>query len=159
MKRDMTEIEKFISQQQKEWFIFRIAWALMGLVLVAAALGLFGNGPISKQTYAAPGLEITYQKFMRVNNESELYIRVQDQDLSRETTIGINNDYLKKVKVFQVVPQPVAVEIRDNTLLYRFRYVSDGFISFYLSPRQMGSQPLELTISGKKVRFNQIIYF
>jgi hypothetical protein len=159
MKRDITEIEKFISQQQKEWLIFRIAWVFMGLVLIAAALGLFGNGPISEQTYVAHKVHITYQKFMRADKESELYIGLQDQDLGQETTIGINNDYLKKVKIYQVVPQPAAVEIRDNTLLYRFRSVTNGFISFYLSPQHTGSQPLVITVGGKKMRFNQFIYF
>jgi hypothetical protein len=157
MKRDITEIEKFISQQQKEWLLFRIAWVLMGLVLIAAALGLFGNGPVSKQTYAAHQVHITYQKFLRVDKASEIYIGVPEQ--GQVTTIGINNDYIQKVNIYQVVPQPAAVELRDNTLIYRFRSVSNGFITFYLSPQQMGSQPLEITVGGNKMRFNQFIYF
>ena len=156
MEKDIRSTEKYYAAQQKEWRAFRVFWILMAFVLVAAALGLFGNGLISKQTYTANSLHVAYDRFMRVEKEVQLHIRVQD--LGDGATIGINNDYLKKVRIDQVVPQPAAVTLRDNTLIYRFHPLRNGFITFYLRPQLMGSQRLEITVAGKKMRFQQYIY-
>jgi hypothetical protein len=157
MDQDIKLAEKYFAVQKVEWRIFRACWILMGLVLAGAALGLFGKGLLSNRTYAAQGVQITYPRFMRIENETELYIRVNEA--GSETVIGINNDYLRKVRIDQVIPEPRSVQVRDNTLIYRFHPVQNGFLTFFLRPQRMGSHPLEITVAGKKLRFHQYIYF
>jgi hypothetical protein len=156
VEKDIRSTEKYYAIQKKEWMAFRVFWIVMAFVLVAAAFGLFGNGLISKQTYTTSSVKIDYNKFMRVDKEVQLYIRIQD--LGAGAAIGINNDYLKKVRIEQVIPEPASVAVRDNTLIYRFNSLRNGFITFYLTPQLMGSQELEITVAGKKMRFNQYIY-
>lgn len=129
----------------------------MSLLLAAAAGGFFGDGMISERSYSAHNVRIVYDRFMRMDKDTQMYIQVKD--LGQQPVIGINNDYLKKVRILQVTPEPASVAIRDNTLVYRFHPVRNGFITFFLSPQQMGSQNLEITVAGKKMRLEQFIYF
>ena len=61
------EIEEDIKFQFWEWRVSRIGWALMALVLLAAALEAFGVGVFSGTTRKTEGrlLEVQYEQFGR----------------------------------------------------------------------------------------------
>ncbi len=149
--------EDFYAFQKKEWKAFRVFWMLMGLILAGAALGLFGRGLLSDKTYTANGVQFEYNKFMRVEKGTELLITVGD--LGQEAKISINNDYIRKVRIDQIIPEPVSVEIKDNTLIYTFNSIQQGLITFYLVPMKMGSQHLEVSVGNAQMTANQFIYF
>ena len=157
MEKDIRQIEKHYSTQQMEWVAFCIFWILMSLVLVATALGLFGNGLLSNKTYTAKGNKIEYKKFMRVEKGTELLVHLNNA--GENAKISLNNDYLKKVRIEQITPQPSKVELINNELIYTFSSIQKGFIVFYLIPQKMGSQQLRITIDGHQKSFDQYIYF
>jgi len=156
MKKDIKSVEELYAAQQKEWRAFRWFWSLMACVLLAAVLGVFGYGFISERTYTGAQLQVAYPKFMRVDSDTQLHLRVQD--LGQNATVGINQDYLNKVKISQIVPEPVSVALDGNTLIYKFSYVRNGVITFFIDPYKMGSQRLKITVAGEKMSFQQYIY-
>jgi len=157
MERDIRAAEKYYAFQKREWRAFRLFWVLMGLVVTAAALGLFGSGLLSDKTYTANGSRIDYNRFMRVAKNTEILIHVNQA--SRNASVSINNDYLRKVRIEQVVPEPTSVVIKDNKLVYTFSSVQNGFITFYLSPQKMGAHQLQISVNGTQASFDQYIYF
>ncbi len=157
MDKDIRGTEKYYSFQQKEWVAFRIFWIFLSLILLAATFGLFGKGLLSDRTYTSKGVRVEYNKFMRVEKGAELVIHLTDSGENGQ--ISINNDYLHKVRIEQVIPEPVSVKIKNNNLIYTFNPVQNGFIIFYLVPTKMGSHGLTLSIAGEQMCFNQFIYF
>jgi hypothetical protein len=157
MDRDIRLVEKSYELQRKQWKASRMFWTIMGLVLMAASLGFFGDGPVSKKTYTTSNLQIEYNRFLRIEKATEVHINVKG--LGKDPVISINNDYLKKVKIEQVIPEPASVEAENNILTYRFSSIKNGLVTFYLSPQKMGSQKLEFIIDGNKMSFDQYIYF
>ncbi|WP_205500191.1 hypothetical protein [Rufibacter psychrotolerans] len=157
MEKDIKVIESYYEFQRREWKAFRVFWWLMGLVLLAAAFGLFGRGMLSDKTYAAHGTQIEYNKFMRVEKGTELHISVAGA--GQGTTISFNNDYIRKVRIDQVIPEPATVEVKDQKLVYTFPSAQNGLITFFLVPHKMGRQRLEITVGPAQLRETQFIYF
>jgi len=156
MEIDIRQIEKHYSTQQMEWVALRIFWIMMSLILIATALGLFGDGLLSNKTYINNRNKIEYNKFMRVEKGTELLVHLNNA--GENAKISINNDYLKKVRIEQITPEPSKVELINNELIYTFSSIQKGFIVFYLSPQKMGSQQLQITIDGHQINFDQYIY-
>ncbi|WP_026461507.1 hypothetical protein [Adhaeribacter aquaticus] len=157
MEKDIRATERYYEFQKKEWLASRVFWVFMSFVLFAAALGLFGKGLLSNKTYNQNNLRIEYNKFMRVEKGTELVIQVADSLTKGEVIFG--NDYLKKVRIDQIIPEPESVTVLNNKLIYRFSTVQNGFITFYLIPTKMGAHQLHLTINERNISFDQFIYF
>jgi hypothetical protein len=157
MEKDITSAEESFPMEQKEWSLFKPFWIFMGLILVAACLGVFGTGIASQKVHTSHGITLEYNRFLRVKNDAALYVNVKDP--GTDFSISINNDYIRKVKIDQVVPEPASVEINNNKLIYKFSSAKFGFVTFFLTPYKMGSQTLEITVNGNKMRFDQFIYF
>ncbi|WP_181305186.1 hypothetical protein [Rufibacter sp. XAAS-G3-1] len=157
MDRDITLTEDFYRFQKNEWRVARVFWVLMGLVLAAAALGLFGRGWLSDKKVASNGVQFEYNKYMRVEKGAELHLQVGQ--LGGNAKVMINNDYIRKVRIDQVIPQPASVEVKDNKLIYTFSSVQNGLITFYLVPTGTGSQTLEVSVGNARLSAPQFIYF
>lgn len=50
------EIEEDLDFQRRMWRLQQIGWALLVLVVVAALLGLFGKGPLSRAVASRVGV-------------------------------------------------------------------------------------------------------
>jgi hypothetical protein len=61
------EIEEYIGFQRRDWAVRHIAWAILALVVLAALLGLFGNGILSKANLGDDEmpLQLEYERFGR----------------------------------------------------------------------------------------------
>lgn len=73
---------------RKQWRWERVGWALIALVVLAAALGLFGGGPLSDATVTAASgnatFEVAYEKWNRMNHVTLLVVRVHAPAASGE---------------------------------------------------------------------------
>ncbi len=72
--------EADIAFNRREWYIQRAAWAVMVLVLVAAAFGVFGKGAVSRATLRADGLVVSYERFARHGASEQLTVTVMPQE-------------------------------------------------------------------------------
>ncbi|WP_125077693.1 hypothetical protein [Rufibacter latericius] len=157
MDKDIKLAEDFYEFQRKEWLVSRIFWIAMGFVLAAATLGLFGKGVLSDRTVTAQGIRFEFNKFMRVEKPTELRIHVASG--GKNVQVSFNNDYIRKVKIDQIIPEPVSVEVKDHRLIYTFSSVQNGFVTFFLVPYKIGSQPLEVTVGDARMGVDQFVYF
>lgn len=51
----MVQVSEDLDFQRKEWRVQRIAWTCMAVLILAAALGAAGSGPLSSRTAKARG--------------------------------------------------------------------------------------------------------
>jgi hypothetical protein len=128
----------------------RVGWILMGVVIVAAAAGLFGVGPLSWATVRQlPDLaEIEYGRFQR--QTAPATIRIKTRPRSDGVLIEVDSAFLDAYKISSIWPQPVQSTAVAHGVRFRFD-VAEGMpatIAFHVSPERMGFFRPKLTIAG-----------
>jgi hypothetical protein len=136
--------EEHIRQTRREWVIQRVAWVIMVLILIAALIGFFGNGPWSKRTAMSEdgGLSVEYQRVIRFQAQTELQIRLEAEGDSPATLV-IGEGYLEHFELKSVVPEPETQQAGEGELILTFRPLR-------------ASEPVEVTVRAKVEELGQV---
>ena len=121
------QIDAQIDHQRREWRAERIAWWVMGALLLAALLGLFGHGPLSRvHAGDATGLSVEYDRLQRANAPAELAFRI-DESLVRqgEARLRIDDGLLRSMHIESIMPEPDRAEARVGAVEFVF-VVAEG---------------------------------
>src|SRR5688572_10160657 len=92
-----------IELHEKGWIIQRIGWVLLMLMLIAASLGLFGNGILSNKYLATNTASVSYERFGRFDSPMKIKINAGAQG---RLELKIPQTYLRKMELDKIVPQP-----------------------------------------------------
>lgn len=152
----MELVEQRYSFEKKELRIHKIFGVLMLLFLTAGMLGLFGDGILSSSKVETSEYEITYDRFVRNESPSELYIHLKNA--KETTTISFSKEYSERVEIKNTVPSPETVEIKDGLLVFTFNTSRQGVIAFYLWPVESGSTELELSVQDDINYLSQYVF-
>jgi hypothetical protein len=143
--------------EQRTWTIERIAWVVMVALLVAASLGLFGSGPLSKRTIESENgaISIAYERVARMRAASEIEIRIRESAfpvaLDRGTPrmdIAFDRHYWDDLQVTRIVPEPVNMVARGSALVCTFpRFRGhELLVTFQTEPKRMGMHTARIRI-------------
>lgn len=124
-------IEDEISLHRKGWIIQRIGWALMFAFLIAALLGLFGEGPFSKKQIQVGSINVEYERFCRYEHGMEIRLQSEGENIS---TVSIPQTYLKSFRMATIVPEPAKQVATAGSVQYQFEGTQNDIICFYLDP-------------------------
>ena len=159
------ELEEDIGFQRRDWAVRHIAWAVLVLVFLAALLGLFGNGILSKATLGDDGmpLQVEYQRFGRHKAPMGLKMRLGPEAVQEgKVRLWLERSYLNTMQVETIVPQPGSVESGANHLIYVFNVSSSNFpveVTFLMQSESIGRQTGRLGLEGgPSLSFSQFIY-
>jgi hypothetical protein len=149
--RRSIELNDDMRFQRRTWAVERVGWILMGVVIVAAAAGLFGVGPLSWATVRQlPDLaEIDYGRFQRQTAPATIRIKTP-RPRSDGVLIEVDSAFLNAYKISSIWPQPVQSTALAHGVRFRFD-VAEGMpatIVFHVSPQRMGFFRPKLTIAG-----------
>lgn len=115
--------DEHIRFHQRFWVVERIGWMLLSLVLVAALLGAFGDGLLSRVRVSTPDRSLD-ASFVRVaRKQAPVTLRLEVRPAARidgSLTVWISADYLERFTVNAVTPEPERVVIHDRGTEYRF---------------------------------------
>jgi hypothetical protein len=155
------DIDVDMAFQRRSWIVQRVAWIVMTLLVVAAALGLLGPGPLSRATASLPGLlEAEYQRLTRYEDRETLTVRVAPAvTTSGVVRLSINRDYLEHAQVMSVMPAPERVEAAHARVVYAFRIAEAGRpleVTFDLKPRTIGRAEARLAIESPAGRGREL---
>ena len=156
MRNDIWLIEENIDVERREWPVLRAGWVLMGLFVMAGIAGAFGEGLFTRTLCQNSHFSVTYDRFLRYSMNSEIVINASS--LGADSSVYLNSDYLKKVKIEAISPQPEAVKLDGKRMRLKFASRKPEDIILYLSPINRGSQQLTIELNGKKVSLKQFIY-
>ncbi|GBF04458.1 hypothetical protein DAERI_020055 [Deinococcus aerius] len=159
MKHADLQLEQDLAFQYRSWTWQRLGWVVMALLVVAAFLGLFGDGPLSEGQRTAGGeVTLAYQRFARVENQSPLRLVVQVP--GREVKITLSRDYADDVQVQTVTPQPDAMTSSPDGLSLTFQPERPGPlpITLFVEPERPGVGRGKLSVDGAQVVFRQWIW-
>lgn len=136
------ELEQDLDAQRREWRFERAGWCVIAVVMGAALLGLFGDGPLARvgRSSARGDLSIEYDRVARSGAESHLAIRL-GPDPSGDTlaTVVVGRELLEAVDVERITPEPLDSRASATEVLYRFRRAD---------PRQ----PIVIDVAGSPAR-------
>jgi hypothetical protein len=114
-RRGDLQIGEDVDFLRRAWRVQRVGWALLVLILLAALLGLTGTGPLSQATAGSEGGPVR---------------------------VWFDRQYLHKVEVTGVVPEPESVEVSPDRVTYVFLAAEGGGpveLAFDLKPMRFGS--------------------
>ena len=151
------ELEEHVSFQRRARRVGRVLTVVGVLLLVAAALGLFGGGPLSDGTARAPGgLAVGYERFARLGASTELDVRLGGA--RSEGTVAIAQDFLDAYQVTTVVPDPQEVSAGPRRVVYTFARRAPAEATFTLQPERAGIHRAVIDGPDGHVRFDQLVY-
>jgi hypothetical protein len=127
------------------------------LIVLSAALGLYGDGILSKRTISSLGNIIAYDYFTRLENRMPLKVMVAPTPPDR-AVISFSNHYLEKFRIEAIVPEPSDVNVSEANIHYTFKSKGDFTVVFYLVPQDFGSVEGTLSINDHSLKINHFIF-
>jgi hypothetical protein len=157
------ERERDLAFQQREWRVQRGGWLVMVAIIVAALIGLLGAGPLSSTTVASGPLQLAYARFERRHAPTELAVSVStDAATPDQLELWVATDYLARVEITAIVPEPEEVRQAGERIVYRFNIdepAQHPTIHFALEPDDPGHTIGRIgIIDGPEVTFWQVVY-
>jgi hypothetical protein len=161
------EIDHDMEFQRREWDVQRVGWIAIALVMLAAALGLFGRGPLARASAgshaAGSPLTLEYERFLRKHSSTSLVVQLAPNatpdGLAR---VWIDRTYVDRVEIDETVPRPSNVSADADRVVYTF-HLDDparaARVVFELQPDDKGVLEGRIGLaSSPPVSFRQLVY-
>jgi hypothetical protein len=115
------DLELDMGFERRSWAFQRIGWALMAVVVIAALLGAFGTGPMSRAEVRSGPIRLEYPRFARVNAPAAMKIEVEVPARPDDpVTLWFDDALLDRVRIESVTPQPAVETMRNGRIVYVF---------------------------------------
>src|SRR4051794_16621884 len=102
---------EFESRMQR---VEKVGWAVMGLIVLAALLGLFGQGVFSGASAGPEGgpLRVEYDRCLRYQSDQQVRVRLGPGAGSNgKARVWVSASYLEAFQVQRIDPPPEGVEL------------------------------------------------
>jgi len=158
------QIDQDLRFSKREWRTQHAGWLLMLILIAAAALGLFGHGPLASRHAQTPDgrLKLDYDAVARHSAPDILRIEIAADAVSDGTvSIWFDRAYIHARTVESISPEPALSGTSGDRIAYEFRIADRtqaAIIAFHTSPRDMGRQRGAAgLVGGDSLRFSQIV--
>lgn len=159
------EAEESLKIQRISWKLERAGWILCAIVLVLAAVGVFGGGPVSRATAesADGAVSVKYNRFARNGAPERLEIELQSWAFSNDKAeLWLSREFFSGVRLQEIVPRPEAVDLLPDRIVYHFRSPTGSGslqVVFDYTPDSSGRRKITAGAGGGKVAdFWQVVY-
>ena len=166
-RADGLEVNEDPAFQRRDWAAERVGWAAMAAVIVAALLGLFGQGIFGKGTVGDAGAQISvdeYDRFLRFGKPTTLSVRLDPASATDgEMRVWVSREYLQGFQIQGISPQPDRAMTGPERMTYAFGVgVGTGgpaTITFELQPDKVGLVEGRVGLDGgRSLRLRQFAY-
>jgi hypothetical protein len=153
--------------QEGEWRLQRIGWGLLACLVLAAATGLLGGGPLGQETESTTDGAVTvhYDRFLHAYHASRLRIIVWPEAVADgHIRLSLNREFLDAVSVRQITPRPRAEQPGVDECVLVFDDASAtgaGPFQMTIEVEPESAGPLEVCMRVNNlapIRFRQFIY-
>ncbi len=148
--------------QRRSWTAQKISWVLLGLLLLAALLGLLGPGPLSSATAGNKNgsLWLEYDRFTRYLSPTTLRLHLGAGAISDgKARVVFGKDYLESIQVERVTPNPDSTETGLEGIVYTFQLSGPATISFDIRLEKVGPQTGQVGLAkAETLTFSQFVY-
>lgn len=151
------EIEEHIYLQKTGWIVQRIGLCIMLVFVLLALSGLFGDGILSKRTDRIKNVTLEYERFYRHEGGMELKIEV-DGNNNAGVDVAFPVNYLKDFEIRSILPEPRENRIENGKVHYRFDAHGPMNITYYFTPREIGTVAGVIEVNDAIFSVNHFIY-
>jgi hypothetical protein len=159
------EIDEDLDRQRVEWRIQRAGWVAIAAVLLAALVGLFGSGPVSRTFAVDPNspLWLEYERFGRQGGPTTLRLHLGPGSAAGgRARVWIDGAYLADVRIERITPRPEREESAPGRTYFTFATTASDrptVVTFHLQPERFGALPGQVGLDdGAPLRFRQWIH-
>ena len=152
----ISKLKGDIEFQRRTWRAERISWLLMGLIIVAALLGAFGNGPLSRRAVSSGDGRVSaaYDIIQRRSSGSLIALDIGSAAPSSGVlAVSANRVLLNEFRIEEIQPQPASAAFLPEGILWRFHAGSGTGGSVFL--RVYGLRPglkrVSISAGGSRV--------
>jgi hypothetical protein len=116
------EIDQDLGFERREWWLQRLLWGGLTLIVLAALAGLVGAGPLSSAREGAPdgSLALEYQRFLRARIDVPFILDVGPGPPADTLEIWFDRDHLQEFEIKEIVPAPVSQRLLENRVVFLF---------------------------------------
>jgi hypothetical protein len=128
---DDFEIDEDIRHSETEWRLERAGWIVMGLVTLAALLGVLGPGALSQRSASdgAGTFTVRYDRFEHAHARSELRLEIAPAAIVRGSIqVWIDRSYLDGIRGMSMDPEPERFEVSSDRITYTY-FAAEGPVS------------------------------
>jgi hypothetical protein len=157
--------EEDLAFQRLEWRVQRVGTLILVLIVLAAALGAFGGGPLARGSAHTPDdtLQLRFERFVRREAPTTLEVDIATgASAVDEQTLSLSRAYVDAISIGHVTPAPLRVEQDALHVHFVFRRRANGplRIRFDLTPSAAGRIRAEAGVPGHApLTFTQFAYF
>jgi hypothetical protein len=168
MARDPSVHDLLTPQHQtavrREYWVERVAWTGMVLILLAALLGAFGPGLLSDRRVVSPDglLSIEYSAIERYQAESVLLIRVErDAPADRPVLVTLSRSLSDRTQLVHLTPPPEQIDTDNGKIVLAFppaAVIARHPITYRYEHEHIGPMTIEVGLAGgQSVRIQQFV--
>jgi len=150
------EIEEHIHLHITGWIVQRIGWALMLLFIALAALGLFGDGILSRERLNHDGISIQYERFFR--HEAQTEIRIQAPAATHSVMVELSPAFNRNYTIDRILPDPAERRIVNGAVLLTFPALGAADIRLIVEPAEVGGSSSRVAVNGNAFELSSFIY-
>ena len=129
--------------QRREWLVQRIGWVMMGLIILAGALGLMGNGPLAKRMLANDTLQLDFEWLVRRDAQTTWKLTPRAAPTGGAYRVSLDANWAQHFEIHSIEPEPDSTHLANGRWVYEFeaRDARPTPIVFHVEARKTG--PLE----------------
>ncbi|WP_170228933.1 hypothetical protein [Polyangium fumosum] len=149
-RTDDLETSEDLAFERTSMRVRRVGRALLFLFVLLAALGLFGDGPLSHARAGdASGLFVRYERFTRVDGTTRFEIHPRVQSSAAPRRLFLSASLFEHGHIEHFVPEPSSLEMTaDRSVITLPRVEAGGLIVLVLRPVRPGRLRFSLGEEG-----------
>lgn len=148
VRRELKEYQAEEIFHRHEWFAQRVGWAALALLLIAACLGLLGNGPLSHRRIAMKEGTLILDRFVRRDANTQWTIELSPaQTATRTLEVRVSSQFLQRFRLAGITPEPRSQAAAGDYVVFSFASSAPrAQITFHVEPLQIGTSEGEFQI-------------
>lgn len=156
MSNTSLEMNEHPDSHKQGFKIQRFGIAVILLFVLLAALGLFGDGVLSKRAIHSQSARVDYQRFYR--HEAKMEIKIELHSFENSNVISFPKEYLKNFQIESITPSTESTNFKGDRSEFVFNGPGNGIITFYLVPREIGNVKGDLLVNNERFDISHLIY-
>jgi hypothetical protein len=145
---------------QRRWSVVqRIGFVLFLVMFVAAAVGIFGTGPVAHATASGPAgaFSVEYDRFLRSTQSSSLQISPSTQQ-GGGGDIALASSYADAIDISDVSPQPDSETATSDRIVLSYQSRLPAQVQIGLAPKTVGIHRATIWVRDRPLSFRQVVW-